>query len=84
MTNKFKAIHEEAQVKLATDFENWHFGLRFEKKPTLIMKGVLESLLQLETTYVVKSPSFKIKCFHKIHKSSTLNGAYDMEPIEIS
>lgn len=50
--------------------EVWHYGARLALEPQIIMEGITESLTELDTTYIIKAPSYRIKCFHKLHKTN--------------
>jgi len=50
--------------------EVWHYGLRYKLPANVIMAGITETLVELDTTYIIKIPGFRIKCYNKMHKSN--------------
>jgi len=66
-----KTFHTEIQGEVETNYnDGWHYGTKLELEPQIIMEGITETLLELDTTYVIKSPNYRIKCFHKLHRAS--------------
>jgi len=59
--------HEESAFEVN---DVWHYGARLAFEPQVIMEGITETLIELNTTYVIKSPNYRIKCFHKLHKTN--------------
>jgi len=72
VVNSYKTVE-------ASGYQAWQYGLRFSMHPQGIMEGIIKTLNDLDTTFVVKSPNYRIKCFHKIHKKITHSSQIDIE-----
>jgi len=75
--DKFTPVKEKTLKTLVGDYDGWHYGLRYEYPPHILMACVVETLLELNTTYIKKSSSYKISCFHHIYKKD-----FPMLPLE--
>lgn len=85
----------KTELEVMSD-QNWHYGVRLSLEPHVIMEGITESLLELDTveillfefeliilqTYKIKSPNYRIKCSHKLHKSAVGIQTIEMEEEE--
>jgi len=72
MINSYKSCEDSKN-------QIWQYGLKFSMHPQAIMKGIIDTLGELDTTFVVKSPNYRIKCFHKIHRKVTLSNQIEIE-----
>ena len=52
----FTPVRKRTMITLAGDYDGWHYGLKYELSPSLLMTGVMETLVELNTvlflTYV--------------------------------
>lgn len=66
--NEFVPIRKKTMIEISSDYDGWHYGLRYKYPPKLLMACAVDTLLELNTTYMIKSSNFKIKCFHHIYR----------------
>jgi len=68
ISEPFTPLKKNKMIEISQDYDGWHYGLKLEASPKILMNCVVETLLELNTTYISKSSSYKITCFHHIYK----------------
>jgi len=68
ISEPFTPMKKNKMIEISQDYDGWHYGLKLEASPKILMNCVVETLLELNTTYISKSSSYKITCFHHIYK----------------
>lgn len=58
---------------------SWYYGYRVNTNLKFLMDCIYQTMIMLDITFKIKSPSYKLKCFYKIKK---LKSHYDSEIID--
>ena len=49
ISEAFTPIKKNKMIEISQDYDGWHYGLRLEASPNLLMSCVVETLLELNT-----------------------------------